>query len=190
MGNREDLLGGAARCLREKGYGQITARDIASAAGTSLAAIGYHFGSKEALLNAALFEVMDSWGAEFAKAIPGDDVSDPIERFATVWTELIEVATRQPELAVASFESFLVARRSPDLRAQLAAGQEEGRRGLVAMIQGIDEADVTDEQSRTLGAFYSALVTGVLSQWLVDPGRAPSGHDLAEALRTVISASD
>ncbi|MQA77559.1 MAG: TetR family transcriptional regulator [Streptosporangiales bacterium] len=185
MGNREDLLGGAVRCLREKGYAQITARDIASAAGTSLAAIGYHFGSKEALLNAALFEVMDSWGAEFATAMPDDDVSDPIERFATAWTGLLEVATRQPELAAASFESFLQARRSPELRAQLAAGQEEGRRGLVAVIQGIDEADVTDEQSRTLGSFYSALLSGVLGQWLIDPDRAPSGRDLAEALRAV-----
>ncbi|MGH4006514.1 MAG: TetR family transcriptional regulator, partial [Pseudonocardiaceae bacterium] len=44
MGNREDLLAGAKRCLYEKGYGRTTARDIAAAAGgVSLAAIGYHF---------------------------------------------------------------------------------------------------------------------------------------------------
>src|SRR6185437_10410782 len=50
MGNREDLLEGAKRCLLEKGYRATTARDIAAASGVSLAAIGYHFGSKEALM--------------------------------------------------------------------------------------------------------------------------------------------
>ncbi len=57
MGNREDLLAGARRCLFEKGYSCTTVRDIATAAGgVSMAAIGYHFGSKEALLNEALAE--------------------------------------------------------------------------------------------------------------------------------------
>ncbi|MGH3648185.1 MAG: TetR/AcrR family transcriptional regulator, partial [Micromonosporaceae bacterium] len=51
MGNREALLEGAKRCFHEKGYARTTARDIAQASGVSLAAIGYHFGSKEALMN-------------------------------------------------------------------------------------------------------------------------------------------
>ncbi len=54
MGNREDLIEGARRCIIEKGYARTTARDIAGAAGVSLAAIGYHFGSKEALMAEAL----------------------------------------------------------------------------------------------------------------------------------------
>ena len=52
MGNREALLEGAKHCLYEKGYARTTARDISTAAGTSLAAIGYHYRSTEALLNA------------------------------------------------------------------------------------------------------------------------------------------
>ena len=35
MGHREDLLAGAVRCLREKGYGRTTARDIVAASGAS-----------------------------------------------------------------------------------------------------------------------------------------------------------
>jgi len=53
MGHREDLLAGAVRCLREKGYAHTTARDIVAASGTNLASIGYHYGSTKALLNAA-----------------------------------------------------------------------------------------------------------------------------------------
>ena len=62
MGNREDLLNGAKVCLLEKGYARTTARDIASASGVSLAAIGYHFGSKEALLGEALQQALAEWG--------------------------------------------------------------------------------------------------------------------------------
>jgi hypothetical protein len=28
---------------------------------------------------------------------------------------------------------------------------------------------------------------GVMAQWLIDPDRAPSGRDLAEALRTIVA---
>jgi AcrR family transcriptional regulator len=52
MGNREELIAGAKRCLIEKGFARTTARDIASASGVSLAAIGYHFGSKARSLSA------------------------------------------------------------------------------------------------------------------------------------------
>jgi AcrR family transcriptional regulator len=62
MGHREDLLEGAKRCLLEKGYARTTARDIVAASGTNLASIGYHYGSKEALLNLAFLKVTEEWG--------------------------------------------------------------------------------------------------------------------------------
>jgi AcrR family transcriptional regulator len=64
MGNREALLAGAKRCLIEKGYARTTARDIAAASGVSLAAIGYHFGSKDALMNQAIYEFVGEWADE------------------------------------------------------------------------------------------------------------------------------
>ncbi|GAA5003457.1 hypothetical protein GCM10025734_40840 [Kitasatospora paranensis] len=70
MGNREDLLAGAKRCLYEKGYGRTTARDIASAAGVSLAAIGYHYGSKEALLTQATIQALGEWGTRSVRCWP------------------------------------------------------------------------------------------------------------------------
>ncbi|MBF6246937.1 TetR family transcriptional regulator, partial [Nocardia elegans] len=64
MGNREDLLDGARKAILERGLAKVTARDIAAAAGVSLAAIGYHFGSKDRLITEALTEGM------------GEDVGD------------------------------------------------------------------------------------------------------------------
>ena len=69
MSHREDLLAGAVLCLREKGYARTTARDIVAASGTNLASIGYHYGSTEALLNAAVLRTMEDFGAEIARAM-------------------------------------------------------------------------------------------------------------------------
>ena len=83
MGHREDLLAGAVRCLREKGYGRTTARDIVAASGTNLASIGYHYGSTQALLNAAVFQAMEDFGAEIGQVMAADaGLGGPVlERF-------------------------------------------------------------------------------------------------------------
>jgi hypothetical protein len=52
-------------------------------------------------------------------------------------------------------------------------------------VLGIPEDQVSDAQARTVGSLVMALISGVLGQWLVDPEHAPSGRDLAEALRGV-----
>ena len=84
MGNREALLEGAKRCLLEKGYAKTTARDIADAAGVSLAAIGYHYGSKESLLEQAFMVAMEEWFADDeAEPEPGaerPEQTEPTER--------------------------------------------------------------------------------------------------------------
>ncbi len=76
MGNREDLLAGARQVILERGVAKATARDIAAAAGVSLAAIGYHFGSKDELVTAALMESLGSGiGDEMESVVHGDRVT-------------------------------------------------------------------------------------------------------------------
>jgi len=50
-------------------------------------------------------------------------------------------------------------------------------------MHGVDPGD--EKKARVLGSFYQALMSGVIVQWLIDPERAPSAADLAEALRLV-----
>jgi AcrR family transcriptional regulator len=191
MGHRERLLAGARRCLFERGYARTTARDIVAASGTNLASIGYHFGSKEALLNAAMIEAIDEWGEELKGALITDaDVGsmDPIERFESIWTRVIESFEAHRPLWVATFEAFVQAQHSPELREQLAAGHEEARFGLAALFQGIDESMVEERVAQTVGSFYVALMSGLITQWLLDAQRAPSGGAMAEALRTIVAS--
>ena len=187
MGNREALLAAAKRCLFEKGYERTTVRDLASAAGVSMAAIGYHFGSKEALLNQALFEALDAGDAIISKAVAAavDPALDPEAAFEALWTELIESFADNQTFWMASIEASLRAMRDPQLRAQLADGQRQGRSGIAAVITGIPEAELPEHVVRTLGSVQLALMGGVMLQWLNDPEMAPTPAELMAGLKAL-----
>jgi AcrR family transcriptional regulator len=185
MGNREDLLAGAKQCLMEKGYSGTTVRDIAAAANVSMAAIGYHYGSREALLNAAMFEVMGEWGESMGRRVAErlDPAASPAEQYAAMWAAIVDVFEEYRALWLTTFEAFLVSERNPQLRAQLAAGQREGIRGLAAALAALPEDEVDEATVRTLGAVQTALLSGVMTQYLLDPEHAPSAEEVLTGLR-------
>ncbi|MBW4702613.1 MULTISPECIES: TetR/AcrR family transcriptional regulator [unclassified Micromonospora] len=188
MGNREDLLAGAKRCLMEKGYAGTTARDVAAAAGTSLAAIGYHFRTTRALLDQALFEAMEEWGQELERAFTVDAGPDatPRQRFEAAWTRVIESFDRLRPLWAVQFELISQLDRSPELREALRAANHRARLGLAAIFHQLDpEAD--EAEALALGAFYQTLLGGLAAQSLVDPQSTPTAADLT---RTLIRITD
>ncbi|MET7472129.1 TetR/AcrR family transcriptional regulator [Micromonospora sp. NPDC005686] len=189
MGNREALLEGAKRCLYEKGYARTTARDIATAAGTSLAAIGYHYRSTEALLNAAMIQVMREWGDEMSRALAADDLADagPLERFEAVWVRILESFRANPGLWAMQLEMVTQSQHQPEVREQLAAGLPAARLGLAELFDA-SPTTATPAEAASFGAFHQALLTGVITQWLIDPAHAPSAADLVGALRRMAAS--
>ncbi|MFJ3714045.1 TetR/AcrR family transcriptional regulator [Streptomyces sp. NPDC090053] len=189
MGNREDLLAGARRCLEEKGWARTTVRDITAASGgVSMAAIGYHFGSREALLNAALIDAIDEWGTHTGRTLAtfGAEGATPAERYEAMWDRIIESFSTHRTLWLASVEALAQAEHSENLRRYLAGGQAQGRRGLAAILRGVEEDAIDDEAARTLGAVQMALLTGLMTQWLTGPDRAPTGADIVAGLRALV----
>ena len=89
MGHKEDLLVGAKRALFEKGYARTTARDIVALSGTNLGSIGYHYGSTDALMTAAMISAMEEWGDAVGLALAGPPVAgeDPMVGF---WRRVID----------------------------------------------------------------------------------------------------
>ncbi|WP_328472179.1 TetR/AcrR family transcriptional regulator [Streptomyces sp. NBC_00448] len=186
MGHREELLKGAKHCLYEKGYARTTARDIVAASGTNLASIGYHYGTKEVLLRAALIRAMNEWGSEMLRALPAEAPAseDPLERFESTWTRMIELFPDNSRLWRVSFEVFAQIPHDEELRKTIAGALPDAHEAIAELFQGVDSA--ADEKSAQLvGMFHQALLTGVLALWLIDPEQAPTGRDLAEALRIV-----
>jgi AcrR family transcriptional regulator len=189
MGNREALLLGAKRCLLEKGYAGTTARDIAAAAGVSLAAIGYHFSSKEALLTEALLLAFGDWDQEFRAALNSTVPANlgPVERFELIWARLIETFETHRSLWVANFELFSQMDRQPEIRRMLGNNLQLARTGLAALFADQEESSVTEHAANTIGTFHHVLLTGMIAQWLIDPDHALSARELTDALLRVVA---
>jgi AcrR family transcriptional regulator len=189
MGNREALLEGANKCLSEKGYARTTARDIAAAAGVSLAAIGYHFGTTEALLDEAVFAGIGQWAEELGRLLAEQAGNDGtvLEKFEAVWTRVIQSFADHRGVLAASYEIMVRAEEVPEVRRRLAAAMTGARIALAELFTDVD-AQAEPERARQVGSFYYAILSGLMTQWLVDPDSAPSGSDLATALGEVLSS--
>jgi AcrR family transcriptional regulator len=190
MGNREALLAAAKTCLLEKGYARTTARDIASAAGVSLAAIGYHFDSKDALLTEALLLAFGEWDQDLQRALQESvppNVS-PAERFEATWANIMETFEGHRSLWIANFEIFTQMVSQPSTREFLAANLLTARTGLAAMFLNRPESEVDVQTARTIGNFLHVLLSGLIVQWLIDPASALSASDLTESMRRLASS--
>jgi AcrR family transcriptional regulator len=155
MGNREKLLAGARQCLIERGWARTTVRDIATAAGVNHAAIGYHFGSREALLVQALVDAVDELDREVRAGAGAGDGTDP-----QLWAALLESFRAERALWVSQLEAIAQAAHVPALREHLAKGQVRAREGLG-------------------GPLPLAVILGLMVQSLVDPEGLPSAAEVA-----------
>jgi AcrR family transcriptional regulator len=184
MGNREDLLAGALECLKTKGWTRTTVRDIAAAAGVNHAAIGYHFGSREALLIEAFGQAMDEWGAESEAAIRAALSPDagPREQYEAFWRQVIASYAANRWLWLATVEAAVQAEHSPKLRELLAASMRQGRAGLAAGLLRVAEDTLDPQAEQTLGSVQLALMSGVLVQRLVDPDHAPAERQIVDGI--------
>ncbi|MEU7024954.1 TetR/AcrR family transcriptional regulator [Streptomyces sp. NPDC046203] len=185
MGHREDLLAGAKACLLKIGYARTTARDIVAASGANLGSIGYHFGSKEALLNAALVQATEEWSDELERALTTTKIASEanrMERFEILWGRVIDLFQTHKALWAAQFEMFTQIQHKPEMRPRVAEAQEQARRGLAALLQQVDPS-YDEKSARVAASFFLSLMTGVMAQLLADPDGAPSAHDLTEAVR-------
>ncbi|GAB7104646.1 TetR/AcrR family transcriptional regulator [Streptomyces phaeofaciens JCM 4814] len=195
MGHREDLLEGAKRCLLEKGFARTTARDIVKESGTNLASIGYHYGSKDALLAQAYVTLVEELSGAFegggADERPAELPGGPgsLERFRAVWANVVATMREPGSLWRLSMEIVVMGDQLPGVRDELARAQREGSRGFVSLLMGVPEEEVTDDTADTLGSFYTTLMLGLIAQWTFDPKTAPDADALTEGLRRIVEGA-
>ncbi|WP_328678802.1 TetR/AcrR family transcriptional regulator [Streptomyces sp. NBC_01261] len=194
MGHREDLLEGAKRCLLEKGFARTTARDIVKESGTNLASIGYHYGSKDALLAQAYIALVETASDGFEGGDGGEGVEiggEPgsLERFRAVFSNIVASMSEPGSMWGLGMEIMTMGDKLPEVRDQLVRAQREGGRGMVALMTSVPEAEVSDETADTLGALYMTLITGLIAQWTFDAKSAPDAGQLTEGLRQVLEGA-
>jgi len=188
MGHREALLDGARRCLLERGYARTTARDLVAASGTNLASIGYHFGSKEALLNGAMQQCFDEYIQQITEIAFADPGATPLQRVRASWVALVSTFEQHRPLMVAFIEALAQTERVPALRTQLADCYERLRLTVAEMIRA-SVGDLPDSVARQAASFLIAVYDGLSVQWLLDPQRAPAADELMAALEVALPAA-
>ncbi|HZY75707.1 MAG TPA: TetR/AcrR family transcriptional regulator [Jatrophihabitantaceae bacterium] len=187
MGHREQLLEAAQRLLEERGYAHITARDLVAASDTNLASIGYHFGSKAALLNAAIEASFEHWAEQLASMVMADPEATAIQRGMATWVSVRNSLPERRPMLQSYVEALAQAQREPALRAQLAEHYRRAR-ARVAELVALSLRDGTpadDPRCAAIAAFVIAVCDGLSVQWLLDPDGAPDGDQLLAGLATV-----
>lgn len=191
MGHREQLLIAARRLLEEQGYAHITARDLVAASDTNLASIGYHFGSKAALLNAAIEASFEDWATQLADYVMSDPTATPLQRAGATWVASLERLPERHSILQAYVEALAQALRVPELRAQLAEHYRRARTMVAALVAASlgDGVDADDPRCRAVATLVIAACDGLALQSLLDPENSPEPDDLAEGLAAVLLAS-
>jgi len=191
VGHREQLLAAARRLLEERGYAHITARDLVAASNTNLASIGYHFGSKAQLLNAAIEASFEEWAEQLAALVMADPQATPIQRGMATWVTALESLPGRRPMLQAYVDAVGQAQREPQLREQLAGHYRRARArvaGLVAL--SFDDGTAADDpRCLAIATFVIAVCDGLALQWLLDPDATPDGTQLLEGLARVWAAS-
>jgi len=185
MGNREDLLAGARRVIVEQGVARATAREIASAAGVSLAAIGYHFGSKEQLITEALTQSLGSGLGDEMEEVVAAHAEEPfLEGFAALWNRMPEVFTAHRETLLASLENAARALRSDDGARGLAEATAHGHQGVADALRAA-RPELSDADVEAVAKLDYALAQSLGLLWLLSPDAVPTGDELARAVAVI-----
>jgi AcrR family transcriptional regulator len=166
---RQRLLDAARHCLGQKGLAATTSRDIAAVAGANLAAITYHFGSKDDLVAAALLDGLRAWLAPTIEVLAGD--GDPAARTAAAIQSLVRTFQHHRSEAPVYVEALLLASRlAPLNRGLLDLWHELG--GLMAdQMAGMRAAGVLPSwiDPEAMASLFIAVANGLVLQVTTDP---------------------
>jgi AcrR family transcriptional regulator len=187
--HREQLLQGAIECLRTKGYARTTARDIATAADANLASIGYHFGSKQALLNEAITRTCEEWTSRLGQAAFAGRDASPLEQMAASWVAMLGSFEELRPVLVGFIEAVGESAWSDELREQMAAHYREVRSAVADMVSTSlgESAAERGADPKVVASFLIAVCDGLVLQWLLDPGETPDGEELVTSLGAALS---
>ena len=184
MSHRDALLEAARRLILEKGFAATTARDLVEVSGTNLGSIGYHFGSREALLSQALEELFDEWAELLAGAAFSEQEAPPLERLTAAWKATLDTLGEHQALIRAFVEALAHAERSPQFRKQMRAHYRRSQRTVARLVEAAlgPNALAKGADPMVIALFVIAVFDGLAVQYRMAPEDTPSGEQLVNAL--------
>lgn len=182
---RQALLAATRACVGRKGLAATTSRDITAEAGANLAAITYHFGSKDGLVADALLEELRSWLTPTLDVLGGD--GDPATRTMLAIQTLTTTFREHESAAPAYVQAVAHAPMLPSLQAGLVELWAEVRELLAADITGMQQRGELPSwiEPITMAAVLVAVANGLALHVTVDPD-GPSLSDMASQLGALL----
>ncbi|MFC3965527.1 TetR family transcriptional regulator [Nocardia jiangsuensis] len=190
MGNREDLLAGARQVIVERGVAKATAREIAAAAGVSLAAIGYHFGSKEQLITEAISDTLGTAiGDAMEDRIREGSGHTPLDGFAAVWNAMPTAFAANRPAMLASMENLVRVARSPEAQQHFQEMLDGGFGDLADALRDA-HPELTADQARAVAELHFVFSQGLgLLHTVAPDAPLPDGDRLAVAITALAGIS-
>ena len=184
MSHRDALLDAARRLIVEKGFAATTARDLVAASNTNLGSIGYHFGSREALLSRALEELFNEWTELLAGAAFSESDASALERLTATWKATLDSLHEHQPLIRAFVEALAYAERSPPFRRQIRDHYRRIRRSVAGLVETALGADAVaaGADPMVIALFIIAVFDGLAVQSRMDREATPTGDELVMAL--------
>lgn len=171
------MVDATARIVAAKGLRAVTSRRIAGVAGVNLAAITYYFGSKDALVAAALNSELERL-VEPAMAMLESD-GDPGANLLAAVQQLLATFAAERDRAPAYLTALLEAARSVDDAAGRSAMRQLRERVADVVRAHVDSGQVSSwVEPEAMAALIIAAANGIVLQVTVDPG-GPSVEQIA-----------
>lgn len=171
---REALLDAAITVVARRGLRYLTYRSVATEAGVTHGLVAHHFGSRDALLLAALRHSVERSIDVTSLRTPGGSPGEFVRGFA-------DMVERDPDLHAFQYEVLLESRRSQEARkhaAELYASYRSAAREGLAHL-GIADGPLAD-------LVFAALDGLVFQQITV--GSAAVTEEAVDALRRLLAA--
>ncbi len=99
---RESLIAAARACFIEKNYQQVTTREIAARASSTMAMIHYYFGNKEGLFQAMFVETFEP-----LRQMTKQGLENPPDTFADFFKQYYSLMTEHPGFVVVILKCML-----------------------------------------------------------------------------------
>ncbi|MGO4587680.1 TetR/AcrR family transcriptional regulator [Paenarthrobacter sp. 2TAF44] len=152
---KDALLRAVVVVVSEKGLRGLTFRSVAECAGVNNSLVAHHFGTRDALIAAAL-----EWASE--RSISASRLREAVTAGQSFTDSLLDLLLEDPELQIFQYEMILESRRRPELRAGVLALYESY---IEALTEGLD-ASGASYNSRVVARMLFATLDGLVLQYL------------------------
>jgi AcrR family transcriptional regulator len=184
------LLDATWSVVRDEGLAAATSRRITDAAGANLAAITYHFGSKDALIGAAVVERLRDLTSPLTAALrePDGDIAAHDAAVAAAIADMFARVARDRADVDADVTLLLTSPALPGVRDAAASWLAELRAvATAAMVRqqaaGAVPAAVVPE---AMAGVFTALAVGIVAQAKIDAAAPDAGAIVQEFLGLLV----